>query len=45
MTEACMMESQLLAHELYAFLREIDPAAWRDDLELITREKQWFGPM
>ena len=39
MTDACMMQSELLAQELYAFLRTLDPAAWRDDLESISREK------
>ena len=34
-----MTESRLLAHELYGLLRELDPAAWGEELEWMTRQK------
>ena len=33
------MDSQVLAADLYRFLREIDPACWRDGLETAAREQ------
>jgi dolichol kinase len=38
-THALALDSQVLAQDLYAFLREIDPARWRDDLETATRQR------
>ena len=37
MTQPLALEGQHLALELYALLRDLDPAAWRDDLEQVVR--------
>lgn len=39
MTHAIALDSQVLATDLYRFLREIDPACWRDGLESAAREQ------
>jgi hypothetical protein len=39
MTQPLALEGQHLALELYALLRDLDPAAWRDDLEQVVRRR------
>ena len=39
MTDALTLESQQLAGDLYHFLRAIDPARWKDDLEGSLRQR------
>jgi len=38
-THAIALDSQALAADLYRFLRQIDPACWRDGLETAAREQ------
>jgi dolichol kinase len=39
MTQPLALEGQDLALELYALLRDLDPATWRDDLEQVARRR------
>lgn len=39
MTPAIATDSQVLAEDVYALLRELDPARWRDDAESAVRER------
>jgi dolichol kinase len=38
-TPALATDSQVLAEDVYALLRELDPARWRDDAEAAVRER------
>jgi dolichol kinase len=39
MTSSLALDSQSVAHELHALLRDIDPARWRDDVEAAFRAR------
>ena len=39
MTPALATDSQVLAEDVYALLRQLDPARWRDDAESAVRER------
>ncbi len=39
MVQAATMDSQQLALDLYALLRDLDPARWRDEFEASVRER------
>lgn len=39
MTHAIALDSQVLAEDLYRFLREIDPARWKNELEVAARDQ------